>query len=374
MTDSIRFLDRHTEVVAGSIIHGAARRGGGGDYDELAVTSSDGTLVGLKHGVVHRDGVVAVTSSPHGVCVTTTCARDPRHPRTPNVTPPTCAEELGERFDLMQQHLEVLGLRMDLREAALSRVDVFKDVVLDRPYGDYIPGLEACDLQRLSPSDLASIKPFDVESMRRSKRPLCEHTYGRLLTEHAVVLYSKSAHIAGSRRHQEYASRVGYTLGGQAVARFEGRFLKARAVRKKLGVATGADLIASWDRIGEKFVGLVEDTLKLPERAGTAPTGGPMTRLETLTKSGYGRGKKLVWADLAIAMAGDALRRGPLDIEGLRAKYSAAGVRKCDIDEVLGCLLTHISPSENGTAWDALGDLRDRLSSNEAFVWPNPKK
>ena len=375
MYDTIRLHDRHPEVEIGSRFHKCARAGSAQVKTGrvLQVKGADGSLVHLRHSRLWCDDIVVVTASEHGLFITTSAARDPRTPTAPNVSPPRSPEELAERLDLIERHLAEIGLRVNLRECSLSRVDCCRDVVLEQPYGDLMPALEARDLQRLSPADLAAIAPFDGGPGAQSKKPLDEHTYGRTWTEHALVIYSKSAHVAGKRRYREYAAMVAAELRGRPVIRFEHRCRKKRAVKGKLRIERGADLVTEWDAIEATFANTIADTLGEP--ADPVGVGGlsksTTTRLEELADSGFGRGQKRLIADLALRYLEKELRAGTLDIEGLRAQHSSAGMRKCDLDKALGDLMQHVRNEGRDLVMNAIDELRLKLAS-DPYAWPSP--
>ena len=317
-------------------------------------------------------GVVTIYVSGYGLFITTSAARDPSAPGTPNVYPPRSAKEYEEHLDAVESHLGSIGLRVDLREALLSRVDLFKDIVVEAEYGDRAHVLQACGLQRLSPLDLKNSLPFGEEVGKNSRKALKAHTYGYLRSRRADVFYSKLVHLGQLKGSEEYATQVARLIGGKDVLRFESRFLNADAVRKgKLKLKYVKDLISSWDSLDTKFSELVDERLSL--KAGTRGITDPgislSSRLETVTTE-KGKGKTALILSLASMQVDEILQeRGTSDLEFLHAVARDCDMRTRDIQAALEDLLPFISAEGSTTSIDLLNDIRDRLHS-DPFEWP----
>lgn len=380
MIDTVRFRVTHPEVHVGSPIHEEIVTRTGRNIALLA-KGTDGAAVGLYGGLLHRDSLVSVSASKTGVYVTTSLARAPERPEAPNVFAPRSAEECSARMAGVERHLEHLGLSVDLGEAGLSRVDLCRDAVLDAPYGDYLLGLQARDFQRLSPVDVKRLGPFDSRIPKASRLGLDAHTYGRTSTNRAVVTYCKTAHIQSGRSHRSYAEAVLEGTGGAHIVRFEGRYLQGRGVRSGLGIDTGGHLVSCWDHLTDKYDELVTDSLgcsgdaphaaeELDQQAGAGGDGAAITTRFAAIVERHGRGTKAVLMDLALKGLEAQVARGDAgDLEHARAVYSAAGVRKRDVDGLLGDLMALLDVSGKGTIETALEGVRGELLAG-GFEWP----
>jgi hypothetical protein len=320
--------------------------------------------------LLHRDEYVSINASAHGLFVTTSLSREIGTGVAPNVRPPASQTELERRFEALQVHLASLGVYIDVTEAALSRVDLHKDVRVTGGYGDYGEVMQLCDLQRLSPTELRRVAPFGEKIDERSRMVTGAHTYGRTLKSRAVVAYSKLSHLRTQNAHREYARRVSTGLDGDDIIRFEARYLRAAAVRRGLNVATGADLIASCDRLPERMSGVVDSTI-LASADGDNPSVraglGLTERVRALAQTN-GPGKKTA----LLAMAAGYLELtagGAHDLEYVRAVLSDAGMRKRDIDGLLVDLAPAMCRSGTRSIADRLTSLRNSLHG-PSYAWP----
>ena len=371
MYDTICFRVLHPEVVPGSPIHEGGRPHPSSE-DTFLAEGSNGNEVKLRTGLIYKDGVVSAVVRKNGLYLETSGARSPLAPGAPNVDVVTSAGECLDRVDLTEEHLRSVGVRTNLSEAFLSKVHVCQDIVVDAPYGDYLRALQACGLQKLSPSDLKRFAPFGEKVPQQSELPLDEHTYGRTWSYRANVVYSKTGHLLSRKAHREYAGEVQRAIGGRSVLRFENRLNKASAVKRHLGIERGKDLYVHWDMVAENRKRFLDETFGSGDDSGSCvndiATAGLLSLVESIVEV-HGKGKTSAFIALAVLGLAAQLEDGQ-DVEGLMAIFLAAGVRRAGLKEAIDNVIA-FSAQGDVTTGALKRELRERLLGG-GFTWPGP--
>lgn len=141
-------------------------------------------------------------------------------------------QEFRDGLAGVEKGLGAIGFRCNLASAWLSRVDLFRDIWLDRPYTDYLPLLDLIRIPGLT------------------KRVYRETSFYWNNSQEEFHVYWKSKQLGDEEDPKVRDSRL--RLFG-SVLRFEYRLQRADKVRGVLGVTTLSELVKRWSELPAFF-------------------------------------------------------------------------------------------------------------------------
>jgi hypothetical protein len=147
---------------------------------------------------------------------------------------PTDHKGTVEALKSIQKQLGAIGVKTNLKTAALSRVDTFKTVSAKEPYHSYHPVLAMLQGQRMAKRDYGTTFLWG-----NTVQEIC--VYDKL-----VEMQHRKCDVSG--------------LPGNSI-RFEHRMLKAKKVRDMLGMRTVADLVSAPDHVRDTYNKVMEKQL-----------------------------------------------------------------------------------------------------------------
>ncbi|MFA7372984.1 MAG: hypothetical protein WC074_05425 [bacterium] len=144
------------------------------------------------------------------------------------------ADEFYSAMRSLNADLNAHGIYTSINEACISRVDLFKNIILDEPYHSYIPLIDAM-------------------TVMRAKRKIWGTTYLWKTNIWEISIYDKI---------DEMKSK-GMPVSGlpDNVVRFELRLMRAQEIKEKLGVMTVDELYGHFDLLEEYFNNTIKDKL-----------------------------------------------------------------------------------------------------------------
>lgn len=145
-------------------------------------------------------------------------------------------QETRQAFDTVQTHLSDHGIRCNIQEGKVSRLDLTKTVETDHSFSTYLPVLQLLDGKRAKDK-----RSYQAETMLFGNRSI------------QVCCYNKIAEL-----HSQGLDTSPYPANS---FRAELRLLKGRKVHDSLGIATGNDLINHWDNLEDQRQTLLKDFL-----------------------------------------------------------------------------------------------------------------
>ena len=191
------------------------------------------------------------------------------HGREFNFDPIGCSQ-FSEGLARLENDLHQIGVRVSLTSAHLRRIDIFKNIFIDRAYEDYTQVLASLTSKRMTTSE------WGGETYRWGNR------------QHQVVSYSKNLEmIARAKKQPDLQKRHSQLKAIQDKQRFpetlriEYRLLRTPKVRSVVGVQTAEDLIHRWHKLEEAYRSFMKDNLFKPEPPASlleAIPFGPETR------------------------------------------------------------------------------------------------
>ena len=175
------------------------------------------------------------------------------HGREFNFDPIGCSQ-FSEGLARLENDLHQIGVRVSLTSAHLRRIDIFKNIFIDRAYEDYTQVLASLTSKRMTTSE------WGGETYRWGNR------------QHQVVSYSKNLEmIARAKKQPDLQKRHSQLKAIQDKQRFpetlriEYRLLRTPKVRSVVGVQTAEDLIHRWHKLEEAYRSFMKDNLFKPE-------------------------------------------------------------------------------------------------------------
>lgn len=151
-----------------------------------------------------------------------------------NVEPAT-KQEAVETFGRLEQELSEVGVMLDLKQANLSRLDLFKNVHTDFPFREYVPLFRALDVQRT-----------------KDTRQYGMGTYQYGNSKQQVALYDKV---------EETRDKLHVQLNARNLARCELRMFGGEKIGKTTGLFRVRDLLDGWNEQNETYSNYMEQTL-----------------------------------------------------------------------------------------------------------------
>jgi hypothetical protein len=367
-------------------------------YRGLQIPEAGGSTIEVKKwSRIRLSGSVSarVWTTDEGVGVQISLARPPEAPTgTPNVYPVFTASDLDARLVGYEEALAREGLIVDLRAGQLKRIDMYCDVALMAPFVNHVAGFQGVGLRRLSPFEEVKFhrgvedRPRKASTQRRRGG-----SYGVVGKEHQFVIYDKAAHLAHNAqtaRRRGGIPRWMYALAqewtqqpGEApprgVARIEERH-KADAIADQLELATGADLVARFDTVRDRFVekalscitiGTGEGVSRAHPNGVRAQLGCDLDLLHAMADDENQRGRAL--PAFAVARLLEFLSVMPDGVEEFRELLCEGDYTNRQIDRLLKKPLRWMRVGADGT----MGELFDHLANGVVttpYVWPSWKE
>lgn len=379
-------------------VHGATHNAITGEYvPGLEIAEAGGSTIELKRwSKIGLNGLVSARAwtTDEGVAVQLSLSRPPEAPlNAPNVYPVTTASGLEARLVGYEEALASAGLNVNLRRGLLNRVDMYCDVRLKAPFVDHVVGFQGAGLHRLSPYEEASYHRGVTERRRKASTVRGRgSSYGVLGAEHQFVIYDKASHLAYMVRMSarqagvprwmhELAKEVAQPHPGEAprvgVARIEERHTTRRAIKNQLGVESGADLVASYDALRDRFTEETRSRLTLDvDESAPAPDGAGVRSLHgddaALLESMAAAEKQPARAIATFAFTRflESLSADPDGVEEFRELLRGCGYDERQIDRALAKPVRWMGAGSGVTVGDLLDHLVDGVATSP-YVWPS---
>lgn len=313
--------------------------------------TADGGSVTLKRGRIRTGRGSALESSvvKDGLKATLSLARRPSDPaKAPNVRPIFGCDDLWRRIQAAERRYRERGFVIDLGQAIIVRVDLFKDVPLPLAVHEYAGAFDQMGLRPMTPTD-------EKELFGRAGRRAT--SYASYNTDRGLVVYDKPEQLG--------------LLEAPPVARVEDRFRTERAVESQLGITRVADLVDHWETVRRAFVGTVEECFGRPLQ-GAAPDLGSVRMsnrqlLQALKARRSRPGDAL--GDYLIARGIEAEASGPGGMGAFHELVEKEGYDPRQVRRKVGGLVDFVRTEEGPTC----GELRASLAAaiaGPAYGWP----
>lgn len=157
--------------------------------------------------------------------------------------------EFQEALSSVEGQLRALGISLPILAGGLSRVDLFRNIILDDPFADY-----SSLLNRLQGKRMSACHHFGGTYYRWGNK------------QHCIVAYDKRAQMRSRNRDVS-----GLPL---RVMRLEYRMLKARKAKQVLGMTTLGDLAEGYDTLASIWRSAIYATLFSSHAASFASPRG----------------------------------------------------------------------------------------------------
>lgn len=159
---------------------------------------------------------------------------------------PTSLAETEMVFDYLQEWLaEIAGADLKVREATISRLDLFANAVSRYPFEQYQPLFEILNLRRQFPHN-------------------CEGTMYGLSEYQTTCVYDKGVQMGKKEIKDHIVNHYSVDLGNSLI-RWEIRLKRARSVERLLGIRTVGELLADWNRVRNFYISQVKKALRIED-------------------------------------------------------------------------------------------------------------